>query len=182
MVLLGSLREGSINRQLVETAVESAPTEVDLQLFDRIGELPFYNEDIDTQDAPEPVMALRAAAAEAAAALVATPEYNGTIPAVLKNAIDWLSRPWGNGALKGKPLVVVGVARGRYGGSWAHDETRKSFGIAGAKVLDEVRLSTPTEVLGGLHPRENRELATALRSVVEKLVVEAAERGLPPSR
>ena len=76
--------------------------------------------------------ALRAAAAEADAALVVTPEYNGSIPAVIKNAIDWLSRPFGDGALKGKPLAVIGGSFGQYGGVWAHDETRKSFGIAGA--------------------------------------------------
>src|SRR6187200_325033 len=111
LVLLGSLRAASINRQLAELAIESAPDGASLQLFDRLGELPFYNEDIDNDDVAEPVKALREAAADAA--LVVTPEYNGSIPAVLKNAIDWLSRPFGNGALKGKPVAVVGAAHGR---------------------------------------------------------------------
>ena len=71
--------------------------------------------------------ALRAAAADADAVLAITPEYNGTIPAVLKNAIDWLSRPFGASAIKGKPVAVIGTALGQYGGVWAHDETRKSF-------------------------------------------------------
>ncbi len=120
-----------------------------LELFDRLGELPFYNEDIDNADdggVPEPVAALREAAARADAALVVTPEYNGSIPGVLKNAIDWLSRPFGNGALKGKPLAVVGVALGQYGGVWAHDETRKSFGIAGPRVVEDLELSIPRQV------------------------------------
>ncbi len=103
LVLIGSLRAASINRQLAELAVEQAPDGVVLRIFDRLGELPFYNEDIDGDDVAEPVVALRAAAAEADATLVVTPEYNGSIPGVLKNAIDWLSRPFGNGALKGKP-------------------------------------------------------------------------------
>src|SRR5689334_23099908 len=119
LVLVGSLRAASINRQLAELAVEQAPDGVELRIFDRLGELPFYNEDIDTDDVAESVVALRAASAEAAAALVVTPEYNGSIPGVLKNAIDWLSRPWGNGALKDKPLAVVGAALGQYGGVWA---------------------------------------------------------------
>lgn len=174
LVLLGSLRAGSINRQLAELAVETAPEGVSLQLFDRLGELPFYNEDIDNDDVAEPVVALRAAAADVDAALVVTPEYNGSIPGVLKNAIDWLSRPFGNSALKDKPLAVVGAAHGRYGGVWAHDETRKSFGIAGPRVVEELKLSLPTDAFDGKHPRENEEVAENLRDVVGKLVAEVS--------
>lgn len=172
LVLVGSLRAASINRQLAELAVEQAPDGVELRIFDRLGELPFYNEDIDTDDVAEPVVALRAAAAEADAALVVTPEYNGSIPGVLKNAIDWLSRPWGNGALKDKPLAVVGAALGQYGGVWAHDETRKSFAIAGARVVEDLKLSVPSKTLDDKHPRENAEVAEALRDIVGKLTVE----------
>jgi NAD(P)H-dependent FMN reductase len=172
LVLLGSLRAASINRQLAELAVESAPDGVSLQLFDRLGELPFYNEDIDNESAPEPVVALRAAALDADAALVVTPEYNGSIPGVLKNAIDWLSRPFGNSALKDKPVAVVGAAHGRYGGVWAHDETRKSFGIAGPRVVEDLKLSVPTTALDGKHPRENAEVAASIRDIVGKLAAE----------
>lgn len=172
LVLLGSLRAASINRQLAELAVESAPDGVSLQLFDRLGELPFYNEDIDNESAPEPVVALRAAALDADAALVVTPEYNGSIPGVLKNAIDWLSRPFGNSALKDKPVAVVGAAHGRYGGVWAHDETRKSFGIAGPRVVEDLKLSVPTTALDGKHPRENAEVAASIRELVGKLAAE----------
>jgi NAD(P)H-dependent FMN reductase len=174
LVLLGSLRAASINRQLAELAVESAPDGVSLQLFDRLGELPFYNEDIDTDDVAETVVALRDAAADADAALVVTPEYNGSIPGVLKNAIDWLSRPYGNGALKGKPLAVVGAALGQYGGVWAHDETRKSFGIAGPRVVEDLKLSVQTTAFDGKHPRENAEVAATLRDIVGKLAAEVA--------
>ena len=172
LVLVGSLRAASINRQLAELAVESAPDGVSLRLFDRLGELPFYNEDVDGDDVAEPVTALRAAAAEADAALVVTPEYNGSIPGVLKNAIDWLSRPFGNGALKGKPLAVVGTALGQYGGVWAHDETRKSFGIAGPRVIEGLKLSVPATVFDGKHPRENADVAAQLGDVVGKLATE----------
>ena len=174
LVLLGSLRAGSINRQLADLAIESAPDGVSLELFDRLGELPFYNEDVDTEEVAEPVQALRVAAAEADAALVVTPEYNGSIPGVLKNAIDWLSRPFGNGALKGKPVAVVGAAHGQYGGVWAHDETRKSFGIAGVRVVEDLKLSVPTPVFDGKHPRENAEVAATLRDIVGKLAAEIA--------
>ncbi len=174
LVLVGSLRAASINRQLAELAVETAPEGVSLQLFDRLGELPFYNEDIDNDDVAEPVVALRAAAANADAALVVTPEYNGSIPGVLKNAIDWLSRPFGDSALKDKPAAVVGGSFGQYGGVWAHDETRKSFGIAGPRIVDDLKLSVPFKSLDGKHPRENAEVTENLRDVVGKLAAEVA--------
>ncbi|WP_319447089.1 MULTISPECIES: NADPH-dependent FMN reductase [unclassified Mycobacterium] len=172
LVLLGSLRAASVNRQLAELAGEAAPNGVTLQLFDRLGELPFYNEDIDGDDVAEPVKALREAAAEADAALVVTPEYNGSIPGVLKNAIDWLSRPFGDGALKGKPAAVIGGSFGQYGGVWAHDETRKTFGIAGPRIVEDLKLSVPFKSLDGKHPRESAEVAAAVADVVGKLAAE----------
>ncbi|MHA0286443.1 NAD(P)H-dependent oxidoreductase [Mycobacterium sp. C3-094] len=176
LVLVGSLRKESINRQLADLAAETAPEGVRLQRFDRLGELPFYNEDIDSasepESVPEPVAALREAAAGADAALVVTPEYNGSIPGVLKNAIDWLSRPYGNGALKDKPVAVIGAALGQYGGVWAHDETRKSFGIAGPRVVEDLELSLPAASLDGKHPRESAEVVAKLRDIVGKLVAE----------
>lgn len=172
LVLVGSLRAASLNRQLAQVASETAPAGVSLQLFDRLGELPFYNEDVDGDGAAEAVQALRLAAAEADAALVVTPEYNGSIPGVLKNAIDWLSRPYGNGALNGKPLAVIGTALGQYGGVWAHDETRKSFGLAGPSVVEDVKLSLPATIFDGKHPRENADVVQQVREVVEKLTAE----------
>ncbi len=172
LALVGSLRTASINRQLAELAAQSAPDGVTVVVYDGLGDLPFYNEDIDTADAPAAVSALRTAAADADAALVVTPEYNGSIPGVLKNAIDWLSRPWGDGAFKDKPLAVIGTALGRYGGAWAHDETRKSFGIAGARVVESISLSLPAGSLDGKHPREDAEVAAAVREALATLVAE----------
>lgn len=162
LVLVGSLRAASINRQLAELAVETAPAGVALELFDRLGELPFYNEDLDTDDVAEPVVALREAAARAGAALVITPEYNGTIPGVLKNAIDWLSRPYGTGAIKGKPVGVIGAALGQYAGTWSRTETRKSVGIAGGQVIEEVEVGINSSKLG--------EQGVSAPEVVEQVV------------
>ena len=173
LVLLGSLRAASVNRQLAELAVEVAPDGVTLTLFDRLGELPFYNEDLDTDDVGDPVRELRRHAERADAVLVVTPECNASIPGVLKNAIDWLSRPYGKGALKGKPLAVIGASLGSYGGTWAHDETRKSFAIAGPRVVDSIKLSVPLKTLNGMHPREHAELADKVREVVTDLAAEA---------
>jgi NAD(P)H-dependent FMN reductase len=173
LTLVGSLRAASINRQIAELAADVAPDGVTVTIFDQLGDLPFYNEDIDNEaDVSAAVSALRAAAAEADAALVVTPEYNGSIPAVIKNAIDWLSRPFGDGALKDKPLAVVGGSFGQYGGVWAHDETRKSFGIAGPRVVESIKLSVPFGTLNGQHPREHAELVSNVRDAVGKLVAE----------
>lgn len=179
LALVGSLRAASVNRQIAELAVELAPDGVTVTVFEGLGDVPFYNEEIDdvmNADAPPlaPVTALRAAAAAADAALVVTPEYNGSYPAVVKNAIDWLSRPFGDGALKGKPLAVIGGSFGQYGGVWAHDETRKSFGIAGARVIDTIKLSIPFTTLNGQHPREHAEVADNVRGAVGKLAAEVS--------
>ncbi|MGA8329735.1 MAG: NAD(P)H-dependent oxidoreductase [Mycobacterium sp.] len=177
LALVGSLRAASINRQIAELATEVAPDGVTVTIFEGLGDVPFYNEEIDdvmNAEAPvlAPVAALRAAAADADAALVVTPEYNGSYPAVLKNAIDWLSRPFGDGALKDKPLAVVGGSFGQYGGVWAHDDTRKSFGIAGARVIDAIKLSVPFKTLNGQHPREHAEVSENVRDAVGKLAAE----------
>ena len=173
LVLVGSLRAKSINRQIAELAVETQPDGVALAIFDGLADLPFYDEDLDiTADLPDPVVRLREAAALADAALVVTPEYNGSIPAVLKNAIDWLSRPYRNGALKGKPLAVIGASQGRYGGAWAHDETRKSFSIAGPRVVEAITLSVSLSALDGRHPGQHDQLVADVRQAVADLVAE----------
>jgi NAD(P)H-dependent FMN reductase len=179
LVLVGSLRAASVNRQIAELAAETAPEGVAVTIFEGLGDVPFYNEEIDdvmNPDAPAlaSVNALRAAAGEVDAALVVTPEYNGSYPAVLKNAIDWLSRPFGDGALKGKPLAVIGGSFGQYGGVWAHDDTRKGFGIAGARVIEDIKVSVPFKTLNGQHPREHAEVSANVRDAVGKLATEVS--------
>lgn len=167
LVLLGSLRKESVNRQLAELAADVAPAGTSVELFDRLGEVPFYNEDIDNDDAPEPVRALRAAAAEADAALIVTPEYNGSIPGVLKNAIDWASRPRGASSLDGLRTAVLSVSPSPRGAQWAREDAVKVLTVAGASVEDRAAgLGSSSAVLG-----ENLDLPAleAVRSVVRSL-------------
>ena len=172
LVLLGSLRAASVNRQLAELAIETAPAGCRCSCSTGWASCRSTTRTSTATTSPSPCRHCALAAAEADAALVVTPEYNGSIPGVLKNAIDWLSRPFGNGALKGKPLAVIGTALGQYGGVWAHDETRKSFGIAGPRVVEDLKLSIPSKVFDGKHPRENAEVVRTVRDVVGKLVAE----------
>ncbi|MEU6063858.1 MULTISPECIES: NADPH-dependent FMN reductase [Streptomyces] len=172
LALVGSLRAGSTNRQLAEAAVKHAPEGAEIALFEGLADIPFYNEDIDVEGrVPEAAVRLREAAQAADAFLLFSPEYNGTIPAVLKNAIDWLSRPYGAGAFGGKPVAVVGTAFGQYGGVWAQDEARKAVGIAGGKVLEDVKLSIPGSLtrFAETHPADDAEVAAALTDVVARL-------------
>jgi NAD(P)H-dependent FMN reductase len=172
LTLVGSLREGSINRQLAEAAAEHAPDAVDVVTFDALSEVPFYNEDIDNDaDRPKAADDLRAAAAGADALLLVSPEYNGSMPAVLKNAIDWLSRPYGAGAIASKPAAVIGSAFGQYGGVWAHDEARRALGVAGASVVEDAKLSIGGSItrFAELHPKDDWEVAGQVTEVLSAL-------------
>lgn len=140
-VLVGSLRTDSVNRKFAQRLTDVAPEGVEITLIENLDQVPFYNEDLDGDEAPATAQALRQQISQADRVLVVTPENNGTIPAVLKNAIDWLSRPYAAGAIKDKPFAAIGVTPTPYGGKWAHEDARRSAGIAGAKVLDGIELS-----------------------------------------
>jgi chromate reductase len=132
----GSLREGSHNRRLLRAAAELLPPGAELVLFDGLRELPPFDED-DEQSPPAAVTALKRAIADADAVLISTPEYNHSIPGVLKNALDWVSRPMASNPMRGKPALVIGASTGMFGAVWAQAETRKVLGALGARVLDE---------------------------------------------
>lgn len=140
-VLLGSLRADSLNRRIAEALRDQAPAGVTLDLVEGLDQLPFYEEVLDATDTPQAALALREQVAGADAVLAVTPEYNGTMPAVLNNAIDWLSRPYGAGAITGKPFGVIGATPTPYGGKWAHADAQRSAGIAGAAVVAEAVVS-----------------------------------------
>ena len=172
LTLVGSLRADSTNQKLAEAIQLNAPEQVDVVIHESLGNIPFYNEDIDVEgQVPAAAAALRAAAHDADTLLLVTPEHNGTVPASLKNAIDWLSRPFGAGALKGKRTAVVGTAYGQYGGVWAQDEARKAAGIAGADVLEDVKLAVPGSSVrfAELHPKDDAEIVEQIKGVFDAL-------------
>ncbi|MCA4135615.1 NAD(P)H-dependent oxidoreductase [Arthrobacter sp. M4] len=178
LTLVGSLRADSHNRKLAEAIQLNAPEDVEVVIHDSLGNIPFYNEDIDVEgQVPAEAAALRDAAKDADTILLVTPEHNGTLTASLKNAIDWLSRPFGAGALAGKPTAVVGTAFGQYGGVWAQDEARKAAGIAGAKVLEDVKLAVPGSMVrfAEVHPKDDAEVVEQIRSIFEPLTASQTE-------
>ncbi|WP_248960168.1 NADPH-dependent FMN reductase [Sphaerisporangium perillae] len=178
LALVGSLRSGSHNRQLAEAAVKLAPEGIEVEIYDGLADVPFYNEDIDVEGGvPEAALRLREAGERADAFLLFSPEYNGTIPAVLKNAIDWYSRPMGSGAFVGKPVAVVGTAYGQYGGVWAQDEARKAIRIAGGTVLEDVKLSIPSSVIrfAETHPLDDDEVTVKLAAALKQVAAAAGQ-------
>jgi chromate reductase, NAD(P)H dehydrogenase (quinone) len=134
LAVSGSLRAGSFNTGLLRAALEAAPEGVELELWEGIGELPLYDEDLET-DVPESVRRLREDWAAADAIVFATPEYNGSVPGGLKNAIDWASRPKLEAVLRNKPVAVVGASTGQFGALWAQQDLKRILGIAGARVV-----------------------------------------------
>ena len=132
----GSLRRDSYNSALLRAAADALPPGAELEVFDGLKAIPPYDADDDLGGGPEPVQRLREAIADADAVLVATPEYNASLPGVLKNALDWASRPHATNPLRGKPAVVVGASTGMFGAVWAQAEGRKVLSTIGARVLD----------------------------------------------
>jgi len=133
--IAGSLRSGSHNRALIRAASELAPPGVEIVEFD-LRELPFYDGDVEAAGDPESVTAFKDAIRSADALLIATPEYNHGIPGVLKNAIDWASRPALASPLAGKPVAIMGASTGRGGTKRAQDQLRQSLTFPRAAVLD----------------------------------------------
>ena len=129
--------------------------------------LPFYNEEVDGENPPAAATHVRQQVAAADRVLVVTPEYNGTMPAVLNNAIDWLSRPYGAGALVAKPFAVVGTTPTPYGGRWAHADANRSANVAGAVVLEDLTVSQPGVEVDVLH---DDAVLAKLRGALEALV------------
>ncbi|MBF6332905.1 NAD(P)H-dependent oxidoreductase [Nocardia transvalensis] len=173
LALVGSLRAGSFNRQLAEAAAQTAPEGVEVVIFEGLGDIPFYNEDIDVAGSePATATALREAVAAADGLLFFVPEYNGTIPAALKNAIDWASRPYGSGSIKAKPSAVISASISQNAAKWSHGDTVKALNVAGASVVESAHLhfGTISQRFAEAHPREDAEALTELAAAVHELV------------
>ena len=136
LAIAGSLRRESLNRRLVAAAAAAAPAGMEVVVYAGLGGLPLFNEDDEAAAfAGGPVRALRDQVAHADALLIATPEYNHSLPGVLKNAIDWLSRPLSGEVLSGKPVALVGASAGSWGTRLAQAALRQTLFATEARVL-----------------------------------------------
>lgn len=174
--LSGSLRAGSHNAKLLRAAGDLLPPEAELTIFDGLKAIPPFDED-DEHTRPDAVQALCDAIASADAVLLATPEYNHSLPGQLKNALDWLSRPLAESPLRNKPAAVVGTSTGLFGAVWAQAEARKVLSAIGARVLDrELPIGLADDAFhadGGL---TDADQALALAGVLAELLGEVPIR------
>ena len=175
--LCGSLRRGSYNRRLLAAAAAELPRGVSLEVLEGLADIPPYNHDDEDGATPEAVKALRDAITAADAVLIATPEYNASVPGQLKNALDWASRPFPDNALRDKPVAVVGASTGLFGAVWAQAELRKVLKAIGAHVVEGElpvgRAHVAFAADGGL---DDPNLRSALAALVEQLLGEVRTR------
>jgi chromate reductase len=179
----GSLRRDSHNTTLLRAAAELMPPPVELEIFDGLKAVEPYDEDDDAGRGPAGAQRLRRAITEADAILIATPEYNSSVPGQLKNALDWASRPANAGALSGKPAVVIGASTGMFGAVWAQAEVRKVLGASGARVIDrELPVAKADQAFtedGRLADPESRN---ELEEILAELAAEAEQTSAAPVR
>jgi chromate reductase len=177
----GSLRRDSLNSALLRAAGERLPAGAELVEYERLREIPPYDADLEAAGTPMVVAELRDAVRGADAVLIATPEYNHSLPGQLKNALDWISRPAGESALRGKPAAAIGASTGMFGAVWAQAEAREVLGALGGRVVEtELPVARAADqYVGGeleLSPEQSErlgELLAELVSEVEELAVAA---------
>jgi chromate reductase len=175
----GSLRRDSLNSALLRAAAERLPAGAELIEYERLREIPPYDADVEAEGTPDVVAELREAVRAADAVLVATPEYNHSLPGQLKNALDWISRPAGESALSGKPAAAIGASTGMFGAVWAQAEARKVLGALGGRVVEaELPIARGGDhyVDGQLElsPEQSQQLSEILAELVSE-VEELAE-------
>jgi chromate reductase len=175
----GSLRRDSHNTRLLEGIRTLLPSGVELELFSELGAIPPYSEDDERSGVAPAVAALKAAIAEADAVLVATPEYNASLPGQLKNALDWVSRPVADSPLRGKPAAVVGASTGLFGAVWAQAEARKVLSTIGARVVDrELPIGQADEALGANGLPVDEDAVELLSATLSELIEMASSNEL----
>jgi len=170
LAIPGSLRRGSLNRALIRAAQELAPEGVEFEIAD-LRAIPFFDGDVEAEGDPEAVSDLKVRVRRTDALLIATPEYNASIPGVLKNAIDWLSRP-PQTVLRHKPVAIMGAAPGNFGTARAQSDLRRVLAHVDAYTVQkpEVMLFRAGEAFddeGHLQDEQARDL---LRALLETLV------------
>jgi chromate reductase len=173
----GSLRRDSYNSALLRAAAERLPAGAELVEFEQLGEIPPYDADLEEGPAPAAVEELRQAMRDADAVLIATPEYNHSLPGQLKNALDWASRPAGKSALAGTPAAAIGASTGMFGAVWAQAEARKVLGALGGRVVErELPISGAAEHYADGRLELSAEQSEQLEQLLAELLSEVEER------
>jgi chromate reductase len=178
LAISGSLRRDSHNSALLRAAAELLPPGAELRILDGLREIPPYDDDV-LPDRPAAVQRVWGEVEAADAVLIATPEYNHSLPGQLKNALDWLSRPLIDSPLRNKPAAVMGASTGMFGAVWAQAEARKVLAAIGARVIDtEVPVPSADEQFGPDGSLVDTDVEGAVAGLLEELVEAARAREL----
>ncbi|HEU0303026.1 MAG TPA: NADPH-dependent FMN reductase [Gaiellaceae bacterium] len=175
----GSLRRDSYNTRLLAAAGALLPDDAELHRWEGLAAVPPFSEDLESRPAPPAVAELRDALRAADAVLFATPEYNGSVPGQLKNALDWASRPHATNPLRNLPAAVIGASPGGFGAVWAQADLRRILSRIGARVVDaELAVSLASSRFGGDGSLSDGDLARELEEIVDTLLASARSREL----
>ena len=175
LAISGSLRAASYNGALVTGVKNLAPADVDVEIYDGVGSLPHFSEDLEGDRTPAQVIELRDRLRKADAVLISTPEYNGSIPGALKNLIDWASRPYGQSSFAGKPVAVTGTSVSPYGAQHAQEALLPILRAAGAVTVGEAHPIGPApEVFAADGSITDSEVTDLLKGLLGELVESAA--------
>ncbi len=173
--IAGSLRKGSYNKSLLRAALDLLPEDVELEIFDLKG-IPLFNQDLEKR-MPAKVREFKAKIEAADAILIATPEYNHSMPGVLKNAIDWASRPYGDNSFDGKPVALMSASIGSFGGSRAQNHLRRSLTCLDTHLVDkpEVFVAFVDEKVDEKGEIADEETRKKIKELLERLIARSME-------
>src|SRR5215831_10116644 len=174
--IAGSLRRDSYNRAALREATKLLPEDATLDIFELDG-IPGFNQD-EEQNPPVKVVELKRRIRESDAILIATPEYNYSIPGVLKNAIDWASRPYGDNAWDGKPVAIMGASVGALGTARAQYHLRQTFVFLNmdAVIQPEVMIGNAAQRFDGEGTLTDEQSRKLIRQLLESLVSKVRQR------
>jgi chromate reductase len=176
LAISGSIRRRSYNSALLDAVAAEAGRDVEFVFWNQLDRIPAYNEDAETPQA-DAVKLLKDELRRADAVLFATPEYNGSVPGALKNALDWVSRPFADNPLRDKPVVVIGASQGSFGATWAQADLRKILRTLGARVdSNELAVAYAQDAFGPDGLLRDAAQRAALSSIIVALQTETRRR------
>ena len=175
LAISGSLRRGSYNSLLLDAAADQLPGDVEVVVWRCLADIPAFDEDLGT--APAAVEELRDEIARSHAVLIATPEYNASVPGALKNVLDWVSRPLATNPLRDKPVAVVGASQGLFGAVWAQADLRRILKTIGARVDDrDLPVGRAHEAFTAEGRLRDPQLVARLGAIVDDLTRDTTRR------
>jgi chromate reductase, NAD(P)H dehydrogenase (quinone) len=179
--IVGSLRENSLNKALLEATARFLPPTVDFGTFD-LEQIPHYNQDVEDSQIPEIVRRFKEKVRAAEAVIIASPEYNGSVSGVLKDALDWASRPYGDSSFDGKPVAVIVAVSGRSGGHSAIDHLTKIIDYLDGELIGEpILVQLASRRFGTDGKLSDPEIVAKIQKLTKDIVTKLTWKEIKPT-